>query len=190
MQLLGQTAPGRPGLGHGGAGGQSQDSPRIGHDSTLPVPRAPGPRAPGPRAPGLGPAALGPAAPGRVRLPAVTAPPGLTGMHVEEHGARDPAAPLVVLVHGVLDQSTSFAATVGRLADLRVVTYDRRGWGSSLDARPPAPSLAAHADDLLAILAGRPATVVGHSIGANVATGLSSMNAASTPYEQRGQGDR
>ena len=105
----------------------------------------------------------------RVPLPAVSAAAGPPGIHVVDCGNADPGAPLVVLVHGVLDSCTSFAATMERLADLRVMTYDRRGWGASLDARPPAASLSAHADDLLAILDGRRATVIGHSMGGNVA---------------------
>jgi pimeloyl-ACP methyl ester carboxylesterase len=102
-------------------------------------------------------------------LPAVTDRLDPTGLHVVERPGADPDSPLVVLVHGVLDQHTSFNGAAERLGDLRVVTYDRRGWGASLDATPAAPTLEAHADDLLAILDGRRATVVGHSIGANVA---------------------
>jgi pimeloyl-ACP methyl ester carboxylesterase len=102
-------------------------------------------------------------------LPAVTERLDPTGLHVVQRGGADPDAPLVVLVHGVLDQQTSFEGAAERLSDLRVVTYDRRGWGGSLGASPAAPTLEAHADDLLTILDGRRATVVGHSIGANVA---------------------
>jgi pimeloyl-ACP methyl ester carboxylesterase len=58
------------------------------------------------------------------------------------------------------------------LADLDVVTYDRRGYGESLDLRP-ATSLDDHVADLVGILEGEPAeagpaTVVGHSFGCNV----------------------
>jgi pimeloyl-ACP methyl ester carboxylesterase len=91
------------------------------------------------------------------------APPGI---HASEHGPD--GAPLVVLVHGAPDRGRSFTGVTGRLRDLRVVTYDRRGYGKSL-AASPATGLADHAADLLALLAGRRATVVGHSFGANVA---------------------
>jgi pimeloyl-ACP methyl ester carboxylesterase len=47
------------------------------------------------------------------------------------------------------------------------VRYDRRGYGRSRSLGTG--DLAAHVDDLLAVLAGRPATVVGHSMGGFVA---------------------
>ena len=51
--------------------------------------------------------------------------------------------------------------------DHTVLTYDRRGWARSADATP-ATSLDDHADDLLAVLGERRATVVGHSYGGTV----------------------
>jgi pimeloyl-ACP methyl ester carboxylesterase len=78
-------------------------------------------------------------------------------------------APRVVLVHGMLDRSTTFLPVVERLADLDVVVYDRRGFGHSHAVEPAAASLADHADDLIAVIGDRPATVVGHSFGGNVA---------------------
>jgi len=77
-------------------------------------------------------------------------------------------APLVVLVHGAPDRSTAFGRALPHLADLRTVVYDRRGYGESAGLAP-ATSLADHAEDLLAVLNGRRATVVGHSFGGNVA---------------------
>jgi pimeloyl-ACP methyl ester carboxylesterase len=78
----------------------------------------------------------------------------------------------VVLVHGAPDRSRSFRRVLPLLADLDVVTYDRRGYGESIDARP-ATSLDDHVRDLVAILerdqpVGGPATLVGHSFGCNV----------------------
>jgi pimeloyl-ACP methyl ester carboxylesterase len=81
----------------------------------------------------------------------------------------------VVLVHGAPDRSRSFRRVVGLLGDLDVVTYDRRGYGESLDARP-ATSLDDHVRDLVAVVevelvgsaAARPVTLVGHSFGCNV----------------------
>ena len=84
-------------------------------------------------------------------------------LHVVEHGPAD-QLPVVALVHGSMDRSTSFARVRGYLADLHVVTYDRRGYHRSTGARP-AGSLDDHVDDLLEILADRPAVVVGHSLG-------------------------
>jgi pimeloyl-ACP methyl ester carboxylesterase len=90
-------------------------------------------------------------------------------LHVVEHRADDPDAPVVVLVHGVLDASLSFEGVVEALApDFTVVTYDRRGWARSA-AAAPATSLADHADDLISVMRERRATVVGHSYGGAVA---------------------
>ena len=86
-------------------------------------------------------------------------------MHVEEHAADDPEAPVVVLVHGLVDSAASFDGVVAELTpDFTVVTYDRRGWGASREDRPPT-SLADHAADTLSVIGERRATVVGHSYG-------------------------
>jgi pimeloyl-ACP methyl ester carboxylesterase len=104
-------------------------------------------------------------------------PPGL---HVEDRppitpaGPAGPPAPVVVLVHGSLDQAASFRRTARRLEDLRVVTYDRRGYQGS---RPSGPTtLAGHVEDLVAVVSacadqGEPVAVVGHSFGGTVAVG-------------------
>jgi len=90
-------------------------------------------------------------------------------LHVVEHRADDPDAPVVVLVHGVLDTCLSFDGVVDALApDFTVVTYDRRGWARSADAAP-ATSLADHAEDLISVMQERRGTVIGHSYGGTVA---------------------
>jgi len=91
------------------------------------------------------------------------------GLYALEHEPYDDDAPLVVLVHGTLDRSAAFGRTVQRLSDLHVIVYDRRGYGRSAAAQPPASTLEDHATDLISILDGRPATVVGHSYGGVVA---------------------
>jgi pimeloyl-ACP methyl ester carboxylesterase len=89
-------------------------------------------------------------------------------LHVEEHDAGDPDAPFVVLVHGLLDSSWSFGRVVEQLApEYNVVTYDRRGWGRSVDAAPVS-SFDDHVDDLVAVMNGRRGTVIGHSYGGAV----------------------
>jgi pimeloyl-ACP methyl ester carboxylesterase len=92
-------------------------------------------------------------------------------LHRAEHVCGQAGAPRVVLVHGMLDRSTTFGPVVSLLLDcgLDVVVYDRRGFGLSHAVEPPAASLADHADDLIAIIGDRPSTVVGHSFGSNVA---------------------
>jgi pimeloyl-ACP methyl ester carboxylesterase len=92
---------------------------------------------------------------------------------VTEHGPRAvrEGSPLVVLVHGSLDRSTSFARVVRRLDHLHTVTYDRRGYHRSRRALPLNTTLDGHIDDLLAVIDGRPAVVVGHSYGGDIALG-------------------
>jgi len=86
-------------------------------------------------------------------------------MYAVEHPAANPAAPVIVLVHGLLDSGASFDGVVAELTpEFTVVTYDRRGWGQSRDDAPP-ESLADHAHDALAVIGERRATVVGHSYG-------------------------
>jgi pimeloyl-ACP methyl ester carboxylesterase len=87
-------------------------------------------------------------------------------LDVAEVGDED--APLVVLVHGALDRARSLRRVVERLPDLHVVTYDRRGYGGSVAMGPPT-SMRQHVDDLIEVLHGRRATVVGHSVGDYVA---------------------
>jgi pimeloyl-ACP methyl ester carboxylesterase len=72
-----------------------------------------------------------------------------------------------VFVHGSMDRSGAFARCCGRLRDLHTVRYDRRGYGRS--AGLGAPDIAGHVDDLIDVLDGRPAVVIGHSLGGVIA---------------------
>lgn len=86
----------------------------------------------------------------------------------------DRSTPTVVLVHGAVDRSASFGRTMRRLGDLDVVAYDRRGYAGSLESGV-APTIAAHADDLAAVIEWSGATdavVVGHSLGGTIAAAL------------------
>jgi pimeloyl-ACP methyl ester carboxylesterase len=91
----------------------------------------------------------------------------INGLYVDDRAGS--AAVPVVLVHGAPDRSKNFAPVVELLPDLPLVIYDRRGYGKSLDALPPATDFADHAQDLIAILGGRRAVVVAQSVGCNVA---------------------
>jgi pimeloyl-ACP methyl ester carboxylesterase len=71
-------------------------------------------------------------------------------------------------VHGAMDRSRSFRRVVENLGDLRVVTYDRRGYGDSISARP-ATGLKDHTEDLLQAIGDRRATVVAHSVASHIA---------------------
>jgi pimeloyl-ACP methyl ester carboxylesterase len=96
-----------------------------------------------------------------------------SGLAVHEHLPSDgrPGDPVIVLVHGSLDRATSFARVVRRLGDLHTVAYDRRGYQGSREAMPLPTSLEGQIDDLVSVISGRPAVVVGHSYGGTVAIG-------------------
>jgi pimeloyl-ACP methyl ester carboxylesterase len=89
--------------------------------------------------------------------------------HVPDGLAAD--GPLVVLVHGSLDRAASFSRVVRRLADLHTVAYDRRGYHRSRNEIPVHTTVEGHVGDLLAVIDDRPAVVVGHSYGGDVALG-------------------
>ena len=79
-----------------------------------------------------------------------------------------------MLVHGTMDRATSLAKVSRRLSDLEVIRYDRRGYGDSRlgpDGSPtPVPtSVDDHVADLLTVLDGRAAVLVGHSMGGTIA---------------------
>ncbi len=76
--------------------------------------------------------------------------------------------PRVVLVHGTMDRSSSFGRVQRALQGFRVVRYDRRGYGRSLDAGPPT-SMDEQVADLLDIIGDEPSLVAGHSYGGTVA---------------------
>jgi len=82
--------------------------------------------------------------------------------------ARDGGPDRVVLVHGAMDRARSFAKVVRRLEGPEVVTYDRRGYGSST-GHGVCTTITEHVDDLLAVIGERPTVVVGHSLGGTIA---------------------
>jgi pimeloyl-ACP methyl ester carboxylesterase len=99
--------------------------------------------------------------------------PAAHPLAVTEHlpaGGPD-GSPLVVLVHGSLDRAASFTRVVRRLDDLHTVAYDRRGYHRSRHALPLNTTLDGHIDDLIAVIDRRPAVVVGHSYGGDIALG-------------------
>jgi pimeloyl-ACP methyl ester carboxylesterase len=93
---------------------------------------------------------------------------GVGDLSVNRFGPTDGSAPRVVFVHGAMDRAGSFRRVVKALPELRLVTYDRRGYGRSIEV-PPAPSLADQVADLLAVVGDQPATVVAHSFGGHIA---------------------
>jgi pimeloyl-ACP methyl ester carboxylesterase len=87
---------------------------------------------------------------------------------VTESGSGDV---LVVFVHGVLDRGRSFDRIADALAsECRVLQYDRRGYGALAGVTTPV-GVDVHMADLVTVLDGRPAVVVGHSFGGVIAMG-------------------
>ena len=83
----------------------------------------------------------------------------------------DGTGPVVVLVHGTMDRSSSFGRVARHLDDHRVVRYDRRGYGRSVELGAP-ERFEQQVDDLLGVLrdtADTPAVVAGHSYGGTIA---------------------
>jgi len=74
----------------------------------------------------------------------------------------------VVFVHGSMDRGAAFVKVARLLRDFDLVRYDRRGYGRSVDAGL-AVTVAEQVDDLVAVLDGQPAVVVGHSMGGVIA---------------------
>jgi pimeloyl-ACP methyl ester carboxylesterase len=103
-------------------------------------------------------------------------------LSITEHVPADPvgAQPVVVLVHGSLDRSASFARVLRRLDDLHTVVYDRRGYHRSRQVLPLNSTLDGHVDDLVTVIDGRSAVVVGHSYGGDIALGAALREGGST----------
>lgn len=91
------------------------------------------------------------------------------GLHVIERPGTT-GLPLVACVHGAMDRGTSFGRTLRALRGLGdgpTLTYDRRGYGHSSEV--PVAGFDAQVADLLDVLAGRRAVLVGHSLGGVIA---------------------
>jgi pimeloyl-ACP methyl ester carboxylesterase len=85
----------------------------------------------------------------------------------EEAGSSE--HPLVVVIHGSMDRSAGMLKLSRRLdPDFRVLRYDRRGYGRSFPHTGPY-TMDAQVGDLVELLAGRRAVLIGHSYGGDVA---------------------
>jgi pimeloyl-ACP methyl ester carboxylesterase len=87
----------------------------------------------------------------------------------------EPGAATVVFVHGSLDRGDSFRRVMRRLPELRIVSYDRRGYQGSRAGG--VTDLRGHVADLLAVAgeaerdADGPVVALGHSFGGDVVIG-------------------
>ena len=82
-----------------------------------------------------------------------------------------PGAPTVVAIHGITANAWHFDPVAHRLAGaVDLVAVDLRGRGRSVD-HPGPFGIRCHADDIAAVIReiGRPAVLVGHSMGGSVA---------------------
>ena len=98
--------------------------------------------------------------------------------YYDSGGGLDPEAPLVLL-HGATFRSEDWENIFPRLATrYRVIAYDARGHGKS--GRGSSYTVGAMADDLQRVLAfvGRPAIVIGHSLGGATALLAAARDAA------------
>lgn len=92
-----------------------------------------------------------------------------TGLEVTTLGEGEQR---VVFVHGVLDRGRSFTRVAAALdGACRMEWYDRRGYGRSREVPGTPAGVDSHVDDLIAVLDGRPALLVGHSFGGVTALG-------------------
>lgn len=107
----------------------------------------------------------------------VTARVSPSGLYMLDHApaGKGPGSPTILLVHGSMDRSTSFARVVARLPEFRVITYDRRGYRrsrTSSSAGAGAAGLEGHVEDLVKILdegVGDGVVLAGHSYGGTLA---------------------
>ncbi len=91
----------------------------------------------------------------------------MSTLWADEAGSSERA--LVVVIHGSMDRSAGMLKLSRHLdTDFRVLRYDRRGYGRSLPHAGPF-AMAAQVGDLVTLLAGRRAVLIGHSYGGNVA---------------------
>jgi pimeloyl-ACP methyl ester carboxylesterase len=118
-------------------------------------------------------------------MSAVMGPTARLDLEVTERGE---VGPLVVFVHGVLDRGRSFGRVAALLeGECRTAWYDRRGYGSSVRARGAPVGVEGHIEDLLRVIDGRRAVVVGHSFGGVTVVGAAlrepELVAAAVLYE-------
>jgi pimeloyl-ACP methyl ester carboxylesterase len=79
------------------------------------------------------------------------------------------SGPLVVLIHGSLDRASGMLRVSRQIQkQARVIRWDRRGYAKNVSHSGPFTVLG-NVDDLERILDDRPAVLVGHSFGGNIA---------------------
>ncbi len=99
----------------------------------------------------------------------------IAGLKVYEYLPTLPTTDMTVtLVHGGMDRGRSFRRLANQLANrgVRVVTYDRRGYGDSLSesykSLHEAPTFEEHISDLSEVIGKSRGILFGHSIGGTI----------------------
>ena len=89
------------------------------------------------------------------------------GLQFLEEGT--PGKPLVLLIHGSLDRSAGMLRVSRQIQkEARVIRFDRRGYAQNNSHAGPF-NVPGNVEDVVSILDGREAILIGHSFGGNIA---------------------
>ena len=89
------------------------------------------------------------------------------GLQFVEEGT--PGKPLVLLIHGSLDRSAGMLRVSRQIQkQANVIRFDRRGYAQNVSHSGPF-NVPGNVEDVVSILKGREAILIGHSFGGNVA---------------------
>jgi len=89
------------------------------------------------------------------------------GMRFFEEGV--PGLPLVVLIHGSLDRSAGMLRVSRQIQkESHIIRFDRRGYAQN-NGHPGPFTVPDNVNDVVNILSGREAILIGHSFGGNIA---------------------
>jgi len=86
-----------------------------------------------------------------------------------------PGAPLVVLIHGSLDRSAGMLRVSRQIQKMaQVIRFDRRGYAQN-NLHPGPFNVTGNVKDVVNILNGRQAILIGHSFGGNIALATAAL---------------
>ena len=95
------------------------------------------------------------------------------GIQFVEEGT--PGKPLVLLIHGSLDRSAGMLRVSRQIQkEAHVIRFDRRGYAQNNSHVGPF-NVAGNVEDVVSILSGREAILIGHSFGGNIALAAAAL---------------